>query len=401
LFGLKGTPTKSLPQGDASRVKDLWDQYKYVNPGMEFDGLNPTQAELDAAGKDYKKYGHDDPRRIYARFNAQKRWTDFDDYLIKQYIPNQGNDPRGEAFEKKVVKGMGLAGPDWICQKEVYFTEPDTGERHKRVLDAYNKKTREIVEMKSNGKPDGSQTRADKAWARHKGWKSYKYTFVFGEQQKSEARTFMKDMKQTAGKDALGRDRVREVQLPLRPRAPGTQESRERPLPAQRPVPVQRRGERSHRPHRRPSRNSSTASTRTTPRAGCPRAPAESTSPPWTCVHRQARQGRGTELRVLREKGRRRVRSRLGRPGQGAAAFAHQPGILETDEREVEHTVGAVVLGEAVAEIGQHAVVEAGIVQLHGQRVFEVDAAADRLSGLPVRQVEQELQYTDGGQLSG
>lgn len=34
--------------------------------------------------------------------------------------------------------------------------------------------------------------------------------------------------------------------------------------------------------------------------------------------------------------------------------------------------------------------------------VFEVDAAADRLGGLPVRQVEQELQDTDGGgQLGG
>ncbi|WP_254705808.1 LPXTG cell wall anchor domain-containing protein [Streptomyces vilmorinianum] len=209
LFGLKGTPTKSLPQGDASRVKDLWDQYEYVNPGMEFDGLNPTQAELDAAGKDYKKYGHDDPRRIYARFNAQKRWKDFDSYLIKQYIPNQGNDPRGDAFEKKVVKEMGLTGPDWICQKEVYFTDPDTGERHKRVLDAYNKKTREIVEMKSNGKPDGSQKPADKAWAKHRGWSSYKYTFVFGEKQESDARTFMKEMKESAGKDALGRERVR------------------------------------------------------------------------------------------------------------------------------------------------------------------------------------------------
>lgn len=214
LFGLKGTPTKSLPQRDGTRAKELWDQYEYVNPGMEFDGLNPTQDELDAAGKDYKQYPHSDPRRIYARFNAQKRWTNFDDYLISQYIPNQGNDPRGEAFEKKVVKEMGLTGPDWICQKEVYFTEPDPNDpnktvRHKRVLDAYNKKTREIVEMKSNGKPDGSQTRADKAWARHKGWNSYKYTFVFGEQQKSEARTFMKDMKDAAGKDAQGRDRVR------------------------------------------------------------------------------------------------------------------------------------------------------------------------------------------------
>lgn len=209
LFGLRGSPTKALPQGDASRIKDLWDQYEYVNPGMEFDGANPTQKELDDAGTDYKKYPHSDPRRIYARFNAQKRWTNFDEYLTNQYIPNQGNDPRGEAFEKKVVKDMGLTGPDWICQKEVYFTDPDTGEQRKRVLDAYNKKTREIVEMKSNGKPDKSQIPADKAWARHPGWKSYKYTFVFGEDQKGEARTFMKEMKEAAGKDAQGRERVR------------------------------------------------------------------------------------------------------------------------------------------------------------------------------------------------
>ncbi|MER7625330.1 hypothetical protein [Streptomyces sp. NPDC126503] len=227
LWGLRGTPTKSLPQGDASRAKDLWDQYEYVNPGMAFDGLNPTQAELDAAGKNYEKYGHDDPRRIYARFNAQNRWKNFNDYLLKQYIPNQGNDPRGDAFEKKVVKDMGLTGPDWICQKEVYFTDPDTGERRKRVLDAYNKKTREIVEMKSNGKPDTSQIPADKAWARHRGWSSYKYTFVFAEDQKSEARKFMREMKELAGRDALGRERVREYNFHSdhKPQAPKAAEN--------------------------------------------------------------------------------------------------------------------------------------------------------------------------------
>ncbi len=132
---------------------DRWDTYDYVNPGLQFDGLNPTQADLDAAGTDYKQYGHDDPRRIYARFNAQKRWKNFSDYLSKVYIPNQGFDARGKAFMAKVVKEMGLTGPDWICEKEFYFTDPDTGERHLRRLDAYNKRTREIVEVKSNGSP--------------------------------------------------------------------------------------------------------------------------------------------------------------------------------------------------------------------------------------------------------
>ncbi|WP_256363310.1 hypothetical protein [Streptomyces sp. TRM70350] len=36
-------------------------------------------------------------------------------------------------------------------------------------------------------------------------------------------------------------------------------------------------------------------------------------------------------------------------------------------------------------------VMEAGIIQLHGQDIFEVDAAADRFGSLTVRQVEQEL----------
>ncbi|AEY94259.1 hypothetical protein SHJG_p1128 (plasmid) [Streptomyces hygroscopicus subsp. jinggangensis 5008] len=79
-----------------------------------------------------------------------------------------------------------------------------------------------------------------------------------------------------------------------------------------------------------------------------------------------------------------------------------RPGLLQARECEVEEAVGTAVLGEAVSEVGQHTVVEAGVVQLHGHRIFvEVDAAADRLGGLPVGQAEQELQQTDGGQLSG
>ncbi|WP_306323774.1 MULTISPECIES: hypothetical protein [unclassified Streptomyces] len=201
LHGLKsdGLRAKPLPPGDASRAKDQWDRYQYVNPAMAFDGLRPTAAQIKAAGDKYKKYGHNDPRRIYARFNKQNRWKNFADYLTKQYIPNHGNDPRGAAFERKVVKDMGLVGPDWICQKEVYFKDFRTGKRYKRVLDAYNRTTREIVEIKSNGKPSPKQIPADKAWARHPGWRQYKYTFVFGEKQTSEGTRFMKSMKRLAG----------------------------------------------------------------------------------------------------------------------------------------------------------------------------------------------------------
>jgi hypothetical protein len=89
--------------------------------------------------------------------------------------------------------------------------------------------------------------------------------------------------------------------------------------------------------------------------------------------------------------------------GVGAlrGAFAHQPGVLETGQCEVQEAVSVISPDQALAEVGQHAVVEAGIVQLHGEGVFEIDAAADRLGRLPVRQSEQELQHADGGQLGG
>ncbi|GGX36334.1 hypothetical protein GCM10010341_67270 [Streptomyces noursei] len=91
----------------------------------------------------------------------------------------------------------------------------------------------------------------------------------------------------------------------------------------------------------------------------------------------------------------------VGGVGALRGALAHQPGFLQAGQREVEEAIGAVALGETVAEIGQHTVVEAGVVQLHGHRVLEVDPAAHRLGGLPVRQAEQELQHADGGQLGG
>ncbi len=49
----------------------------------------------------------------------------------------------------------------------------------------------------------------------------------------------------------------------------------------------------------------------------------------------------------------------VGGVGALRGALAHQSGLLEAGQREVEKTVGTVVLGKAVAEVGQHAVVEA------------------------------------------
>lgn len=91
----------------------------------------------------------------------------------------------------------------------------------------------------------------------------------------------------------------------------------------------------------------------------------------------------------------------MGGIGALRAAFTHEPRILETGQREVQQAVSTIALGETVTQVGQHTVMEAWVVQLHGQGVLEIDAAAHRLGCLAVRQVEQELQHADRGQLGG
>ncbi|GAA1336881.1 hypothetical protein GCM10009647_079540 [Streptomyces sanglieri] len=89
----------------------------------------------------------------------------------------------------------------------------------------------------------------------------------------------------------------------------------------------------------------------------------------------------------------------MGGVGALRSALAHQPGLFQAGKCQIEEPVGAAVFGEALAEVGEHAVVEAGIVQLQGHGVLEIDAAADRLRRLPVRHAQQELQNADVGQL--
>lgn len=91
----------------------------------------------------------------------------------------------------------------------------------------------------------------------------------------------------------------------------------------------------------------------------------------------------------------------VGGVGALGGALAYESGFLQARERQIEKSVGTVVLGKALAEVGQHTVVETRIVQLHGQRVREIDAAADRFRRLAVRQTQHELQHADGGQLGG
>ncbi|GAA2155661.1 hypothetical protein GCM10009760_55780 [Kitasatospora kazusensis] len=77
----------------------------------------------------------------------------------------------------------------------------------------------------------------------------------------------------------------------------------------------------------------------------------------------------------------------IGRVGPLPATRLDQAGLLQPGQHEIEEGVGPAVLGETLAEVGQHTVVEAGIVQLQAEGVLDVDAAAHRLGRLTVGQV--------------
>lgn len=89
----------------------------------------------------------------------------------------------------------------------------------------------------------------------------------------------------------------------------------------------------------------------------------------------------------------------VGGVGALPAAFPDQADGPDFLQREAEQLVGPALLGQALSEVGKDAVMEAGVFQLHAQGVLEVDAVAHGLGGLPVGQLQQELQNRHGRQL--
>ncbi|SEG62644.1 hypothetical protein SAMN05444920_103547 [Nonomuraea solani] len=83
--------------------------------------------------------------------------------------------------------------------------------------------------------------------------------------------------------------------------------------------------------------------------------------------------------------------------GALGGALADQSGLLQ----KIEKLVRPPVLQQAVTEVTEHAVVEAGIVQFEAERVREVDATAHGLGGIAIGKVQHELQHAHRGQLGG
>ncbi|MYU47737.1 hypothetical protein GTV15_08165 [Streptomyces sp. SID7803] len=186
------TPANSGPPD--SLPYDAWpndENYTYDNPAKAYDGvLPPTDAQREKAGTNYRKWQRaynkskspaDKVMEIYARYNSQydkkTGFKEFQRFLDVRYVGNHGNPPpRGEAFEARMVKKYNMVGPDWWCQDPIdYKDPPETGEKRTRVVDAHNRRTERKVEMKSNGKIEDDQLKADRQIAKEKPKSTFRY----------------------------------------------------------------------------------------------------------------------------------------------------------------------------------------------------------------------------------
>lgn len=198
-------PNSGVPGNEPYQTRpDPEDAYDFNNPAKAFDGLlEPTPGQLAKAGdtdadirkweRKYAASGNagDKAMAIYARYSKQlgspRPITDWGRWLDLKYIGNEVNNRKGNAFEGKIVRDFKLVGPDWICGYEVKVKDPATGKIHTRVYDAYNPKTKQFVEFKSNGAHRPEQLRVDRLVTRDPQYADHKLRLVTG--AKTEQKT--------------------------------------------------------------------------------------------------------------------------------------------------------------------------------------------------------------------
>ncbi|WP_406115067.1 LPXTG cell wall anchor domain-containing protein [Streptomyces sp. NBC_01014] len=233
LYDLSGTPVSSPSWGqNGSRPKSDWDDYDYTNQRNAMDGvtLPDDQAEqqkiLREAGTDPKKWKEGDPRKVFASYsrylegqNGANEYGSFKGWLDDSYIDMAGRNPRGKAFERKAVKDLGLVGPDWICQEPVEYTDAKTGEKRYRIYDAVNRRTKELVEIKSGPNYAGDQGPKDRAVLSDPKYKDYRLRGVFGQSQTDETKTFYRNLAAQFGNGPDGKPRVTTYEHNSTPRA--------------------------------------------------------------------------------------------------------------------------------------------------------------------------------------
>ncbi|MFI9810251.1 LPXTG cell wall anchor domain-containing protein [Streptomyces sp. NPDC052301] len=179
-------PLSGAPMPDAHWVAPGPDgEYYYNNEFKGFENVPaPTQADLDAAGssraeidawdaKYAKSHNIDDMKNaIYARYNRHKKTSaspkPFRDWVPRYLINGQANSSKGGVFERKTVQDFNLIGPDWLCEVTIEIRDKDGKLIASRRYDAYNQRSGELGEFKSNGKYKPNQYKADQVILRHK-----------------------------------------------------------------------------------------------------------------------------------------------------------------------------------------------------------------------------------------
>ncbi|WP_086804634.1 hypothetical protein [Streptomyces caniscabiei] len=190
--------------GNFHIANDLPANYEFDLPGQAYDGLQaPTEEERETARsqdpdpeKNYKKWRKiadstgkpaDRAMEIYARWLNTGEKKDFKDWFDKIYIRNQTNVNKGAAFEARLVRDYKLIGPDWRCEVYVELFDAEGKKVGERRYDAYNTKTKQFNEFKSNSRLEKAQLEKDRVVARSMKDHTFRYTgakkFTAGQQK--------------------------------------------------------------------------------------------------------------------------------------------------------------------------------------------------------------------------
>ncbi|WP_435970124.1 hypothetical protein [Streptomyces sp. Qhu_M48] len=160
--------------------------YPYEHLSKGFDGLADPSVVGLPQGNDPKKYPWGSIENAAATWKEKQAGPKpyaggFNEWLNNVYIRNEGNNKRGEGFERQVVRHFNLGGVDWICQGSLKELDPrlyrelkaelgNNFPRSTRNFDAINMRTKTIYEIKSGIGFDAKQLPVDKALVQ-RGWR--------------------------------------------------------------------------------------------------------------------------------------------------------------------------------------------------------------------------------------
>ncbi|WP_438297611.1 hypothetical protein [Streptomyces sp. HUAS TT7] len=172
--------------------------YPYDNLALGYGDLQDPGEIHIPEGKTKKDYDWGTPEHSklsweenQANPKADKRYAGtYNEWLNNVYARNEGNNKRGEAYEREVVRRFNLGGVDWLCQKKLKDMDPKLYKeleaklgkaafKDGRTFDAVNPRTKTVYEMKSGiDQYRPNQLKIDEELAK-RGWK---VVYITGQQ---------------------------------------------------------------------------------------------------------------------------------------------------------------------------------------------------------------------------